>query len=100
MITRKQYLDNSAELHDSYFRQFVTPSTISFVENVFGLEKLKKSKCPHLNDVVRMTSQGWDWDRSPMNEDLAKQLGENFSDSTHTCVGKAAARIILEKAAK
>ena len=66
------------------------------------MKKLQASDDPHLNDVVRWEQGGrtWVWDRSPMNTKLCKELGENTSQSTRTCVGKAAARIILEGAEK
>lgn len=99
MITRSQYMENSSELHHDYWSQFVTPATISFVKNHIGIDKLKASKDPHLNDVVKWEQGGktWLWDRSPMNIVKAKELGENCSRSSHTCTGKAAARIILEE---
>jgi len=100
MISRSDYMDNSSELHHQYYSQFVTPATISFVNSAIGLKKLQASNDPHLNDVVRWENYGrtWLWDRSPMNTVLAKELKEGTSQSTRTCVGKAAARIILEEA--
>jgi hypothetical protein len=100
MISRSDYMENSSELHHQYYSQFVTSATISFVKSQIGLKKLQASNDPHLNDVVRWEQGGrtWVWDRSPMNTVLARELKENCSDSTHTCVGKAAARIILEEA--
>ena len=99
-ITRDQYMDNSSELHHAYFSQFVTPSTIAFVSSHIGLKRLQASTDEHLNDVVRWEQGGrtWLWDRAPINTVLAKELGEGQSQSTRTCVGKAAARIILEQA--
>jgi hypothetical protein len=99
-ITRTEYIENSSELHHAYYSQFVTPQTIAFVNSQIGLKKLKASDDPHLNDVARWEQGGktWLWDRSPINTTLAKELGEGSSMSTHTCVGKAAARIILEEA--
>lgn len=100
MMTRSEYMENSRERHDAYYRQFVTPATIAFIESNIGLEKLQKSTCEHLNDVVRWEQGGrtWLWDRSPINTQLAKECGEGLSMSTRTCVGKAAARMILENA--
>ena len=98
-ITRTEYMENANELHDEYYRQFVTPQTIAFVESRVGLKKLQQSTCEYFNDVVRWEQGGtWLWDRSPMNTTLAKELSEGQSQSTRTCVGKAAARIILERA--
>lgn len=100
MITRSEYMENSSELHHAYYSQFVTPSTISFIKSRIGLKRLQASKDPHLNDVVRWEQGGrtWLWDRSPINVALAKELKEGQSMSTCTCVGKAAARMILEEA--
>lgn len=101
MISRSDYMKNSSELHDAYYRQFVTPATISFVKDCIGLKRLQASTDLHLNDVVQWggwRNQGWLWDSSPINEKLASKLGESLSMSTRTCVGKAAARMILEEA--
>ena len=106
MMTRKDYhtemrkhpLDSSErkKIHQKYFAQFVTEKTFFFVHGEIGVEKLLKSKCEYFNDVVKMQDWGWTWDLSPINTVLAKELGENSSQATRTCVGKAAARIILE----
>ena len=100
MITRTQYMENSSELYHDFFAQFVTGETIAFVKNHIGLKRLQASTCEHLNDVVKWQQGGktWLWDRTPINASLAKELGEGNSMSTRTCVGKAAARIILEGA--
>jgi hypothetical protein len=100
-MTRTEYMENASELHDEYYRQFVTPQTIAFVESNIGLKRLQASTDEHLNDVVRWEQGGrtWLWDRTPINTTLAKELGEGTSQSTRTCVGKAAARIILERIA-
>ena len=103
MITREQYLANGSELHQDYFLQFATQSTFEFVRSRIGLEKLKSSKDKYFNDVIRMPGTAeatWIWDLSPMNLDLARELGEVGqkslpSKSTRTCVGKAAARKLL-----
>jgi hypothetical protein len=97
-ITRTEYLSNSSELFDAYWRQFVTGQTIRFVKSSIGVEKLRASTCKHLNDVVKWQNGGclWLWDYSPINTELLKELGESDCPSTRTNVGKAAARIILE----
>lgn len=101
-ITRTEYMDNSKELHHKYFSQFVTPQTIAFVKSQIGLKRLQQSTCEHLNDVVRWEQGGrtWLWDRTPINAPLAKELGEGTSMATRTCVGKAAAKMILAEAAE
>lgn len=99
-ITRTEYMENSSELHHAYYSQFVTPMTIAFVNSRIGLKRLQASTCEHLNDVVQweLGGQTWLWDRSPINERLARELGEGLSRSTYTCVGKAAAKMILRDA--
>lgn len=100
MITRKQYMKNSGELHHSYYAQFVTNETFDFVKNRIGLKKLLKSNDPHLNDIIKMSGTAggtWVWDYSPVNITLMREAGEIASQSAHTCVGKAAARILIEQ---
>jgi hypothetical protein len=103
MITRKQYMENSSELFNAYYAQFVTESTLSFVKSNVGMKLLKKSKDKHLNDIIQHSNGGaggWIWDHSPINLELARQLGEvgercTGSMATHTCIGKEAARQLL-----
>ena len=100
MITRKEYMSDSSNLHHDYYAQFVTEETKSFVLTRIGMNKLLASKDGHLNDIAPMGPQGWIWDYSPMSYTKAREAGEmpegNWaSQSCHTCVGKAAARILL-----
>ena len=98
--TRQQYMDKECT-HHQYYSQFVTQATKDFVIREFGMKKLNASKCEHLNDLCKHTTGTnggrWTWDYSPMNESLAKELGANRSPATYTCVGKAAARILMEE---
>lgn len=102
LITRNEYMNASGSHHD-YYAQFVTESTMSFVRDVVGIDKILKSTCPHLNDVAKQSNGGsgsWVWDRSPFNLTLARRAGEVSergigSQSTHTCIGKAAAKILI-----
>jgi len=104
-ITRSEYMRNSSKLHNEYYSQFVTESTIDFINNRVGIDKLKKSTCKHFNDIVSHSNGGagsWVWDFTPINLELARELGEIYprglgSPSTHTCIGKAAARMILNE---
>jgi len=102
MITRSEYMENSIEFHHDYYSQFVTPETLNFVRNHIGMDKIKASKDHYLNDVVKWEQGGltWAWDRSPINVEYAKECGEcvnNPTPSTCTCVGKAAARMLLKQ---
>lgn len=104
--TRKQYMNNEID-HTSYYAQFITPHTIGFVKKHFPIEKLIKSKCEHFNDLVRMERDTWIWDQTPINVELYNDLeyphnkgtGKRVlpSQASRTCVGKACARIILDK---
>ena len=104
-ITRSQYLENSSELHHSYNMQFVTDTTLKFVVDNIGLDKLRKSKDYHFNDIIKHSnggSGGWIWDFTPIDLELARELGAVGKNSlpspaTRTCIGKAAARHLLQK---
>ena len=103
-ITREQYMEDSEALHHDFYAQFIIPSTFKFVKERIGMKKILASKDEHLNDVCKYFSnyQGgvnamWDWDLAPINQPLAKELGETFSFSTRTCVAKAAARILIKE---
>ena len=103
MITRKEYMKNSSELHHEYYLQFATPASFEFVKSKIGIDLLKKSKDPHLNDIIKRSSCGdWIWDYTPINLEKARQLGETGfnslpSPSTCTCTGKAVARVLLDQ---
>ncbi len=100
IITRAEYMSNANKYTKAYYAQFVTDSTVQFIKENIGLNKLKKSKCEHLNDVVKITGAGWVWDASPFNLSLARLAGEVSqngygSKSTATMIGKNAAKRML-----
>lgn len=103
MITRKEYMENSSELHHDYYAQFVTEATKQFVLSHIGIDRLLASTDDHLNDIEVPRYEGgiyWLWGRAPVNVALAKQAGEcvaNPTPSCCTCVGKAAAKILIEE---
>lgn len=104
VFTREQYMNNEVS-HHKYYAQFVTPRTLEQVRNTIGLEALRASEDGHFNDVkLPFNNMGrggtWWWDTVDINQDLCRVVGENNSHSTHTCVGKAAARILLSRATK
>jgi len=100
LITRKEYMENSTELHHKYYLQFATESTKSFVLNSLTIEKIKNALDngdEHLNKIkIPYNDMGrggrWWWDDAPINISLLKELGESNSPSTHTCVAKAIAK--------
>jgi hypothetical protein len=104
LITRSEYMENSSELHNTYYLQFATESTKSFVLSSLTVEKIKdalNNGDKHLNDIkIPYNDMGrggsWWWDDAPINIDLLKELGESNSKSTHTCVGKAVAKMLAE----
>jgi hypothetical protein len=99
-MTRKEYMENSSENFSEYYAQFITSETTAFINSSIGIEKLKTSKCKHLNDLYSHSNGGagsWIWDLTPFNKELAREMGENFSPSTHTCIGKECARQLLEE---
>jgi len=69
------------------------------------MKKLLKSKDERFNDVAKISHNGagtWIWDFTPVNLQLMRECEEvslrgRPSQSTHTCVGKAAARQLVEQ---
>ena len=104
-ITRKEYMNNSTELHHKYYAQFITHSTNLFVLADLTPKQIKKaldSGDKHLNEIkIPFNNMGrggnWWWDFAPINIALLRELGESNSLSTHTCVAKAAAKILANK---
>ena len=98
MITYREYLANSTELHHEYFLQFVTDSTKRFILRTVGLTKLLQSRCDHLNDIAcRDTDGHWVWDESPCNEILMHEAGNPITHEDRTCVGKVAAKELIRE---
>lgn len=100
LITRTKYMQDSANLHNTYYLQFATPSSWEFIKSNIGIEKLLTSEDKYFNDLYKHSncgSGGWIWDNTPINMTLIRELGENNSMSTHTCVGKAVARELLRE---
>lgn len=102
MITRDEYMKDSATLHHAYYAQFVTRATKDFILATLTPEKIRSAldggdiylnniRIPY-NNMGR--GGGWWWDNAPINTALVKELKEGNSPSTHTCVAKAAARIL------
>ena len=101
MITRKEYMKDSKKLHQAYYLQFATECTKREILETIGLDNLLASNDKHLNDVkLPFNNLGrggnWWWDTVTINVSLLKELGESNSYSTHTCVGKAVARQLIE----
>lgn len=106
LITHADYMAGTSSdptLHQRYYAQFITASTRHFIKTSVGLAKLKKSKDPYFNDIIKHSNGGaggWIWDCTPYNHELALQLGlcsKGYMPSmaSRTCIGKACARILL-----
>lgn len=93
-ITRAQYMVNSKELFNGYYLQFATQASYDFISSKFPIKTLLSSKDGYLNDLTLRRDRGI-WDHTPINVQLACELGDNNSDSTHTCVGKAIAKKMI-----
>lgn len=101
-ITRADYMANSSELHHAYYSQFITEETKRFILRSLNAKKIKEALNNgdnHLNDIkIPYNNMGrWWWDDAPINTNLLKELGENNSPATHTCVAKAAAKILANE---
>ena len=95
-ITRRQYLEHSAELHHAYFLQFAGAGYRSALSGKFGPEELLASTDPNFNDIPLAR-----WD------DAARQLyprvdhsrivaaGDFYSLSMGVCIAKAMARDLI-----
>ena len=96
MITRQEYIQDSANLHQAYYAQFVDNYILNLVKSNIGLIKIKQSNDQYFNDIP-LTQ----WDRlhgiiSMRCRAKYKQLGECNSLSTSVCIAKSAARILKE----
>lgn len=120
MITRKQYLQDSSNLHRQYFGQFVNEGVKQKVLSHFTVEDLKQSLAQddHFNSNITPLKT-WDlmggfvwriirgqqvavlkpissFEMLPIDYGLLKKVGEGFSSSTSVCIYKEAARQIVE----
>lgn len=118
MYTNTQMLDKEISFQE-FMEQFVTKEMKSIVLSRVGLDKLKRSKDEHLNDIplkvwdsmvpsiqheIAMDASNWrnfrhptaqDSDGNNWNEKNPKRF--LFSNSDGVCLAKAAARMILEE---
>ena len=84
IITRKEYMNNSSELHHAYYLQFATESTKKFILSSLKLEDIRKaieSGDVHLNKIKIPYNNmshggGWWWDYAPINMQLLRDAGE------------------------
>lgn len=102
-ITHREYVQDSERLHQDFYQQLVTEDTLHYVCTRIGVQRLLKSEDPHFNDIIPSSGRGsWLWDHTPIDLQKARELGEvginsSPSLSTRTCVGKAAAQMLLDE---
>lgn len=94
MITRKEYMNNSNDLHRAYYAQMVTDQHKRSIIQLFGLDRLLTCTDPHLNDIPLRC---WDNLANSIKVSNLKQYGENNSLSSKVCILKEAAKQIIEK---
>lgn len=97
MITRQAYMsDKSPDAHFRYYSQFATPAVQAIVARAIGVDRIKRSTDPHLNDIPLR-----EWDAlAPAVRMCSGRLiaeantGGGVSLSDCVCTAKAAARIL------
>ncbi|MCP4016522.1 MAG: hypothetical protein GY735_10430 [Delftia sp.] len=105
LITHKDYMSNSSELHHKYYLQFATESTKRFILSELSIKDIKNALNngdEHLNKIkIPFNNMGrggsWWWDHAPIDIKLARELGcvglnSIPSPATITCVAKAMAK--------
>ena len=99
--TRAEYMKDAqheakgpSTAHRRYFGQFVTDGTKSRVLSAIGLDRLKASTDPHLNDIPLKI-----WDQlTPQLPGSAgfSKAGDYYTLANGVCLAKEAARQIIE----
>ncbi len=119
MQTRKEYMDTLpayvpgqvSDHHRRYWAQFVTQGALEIVRKTIGLDRLRASTDPYLNDIELAV-----WDRMAGGSGRAnqgdskvyhvpnympyskiKEAGEGYSLGTGVCILKEAARQLIEE---
>lgn len=99
MITRAEYMENSSELHESYYGQFVTEEIKKLVISTFGIlnlvSSLKEDK--YMNNL---SLEKWDILVGFLPSYVwagLKNVGDNRSLGNGVCILKAGARLAVEE---
>lgn len=91
-FTREQYMNHECD-HDTYYGQFVTSAIVELVADSIGVDRIRASEDPHMNDIPLR-----DWDALCVEQYISKarlkNAGEGWSQSAAVCIAKAAARRI------
>lgn len=99
MITREEYMQDSANLHNEYYAQFVNPSITHIVLTGIGKDAILNSTDEHFNDIpLRKWDLLSDRIKYEISSKLLKEAGGIRSLSTYVCVAKQAARMFKQKA--
>jgi hypothetical protein len=95
MKTRRDYIDGKATFSE-YYTQFITPSLIEAVKGKIGVDRVKSSNDPHLNDIPLAK-----WDSIFLDYNLKKEIalkmqevGDFLSLAGCVCTAKECARIL------
>ena len=120
IATRAQYMGREID-HKSYYRQFVTETTIADVVRVFGIEELDRAfaKDEHLNSIPLARWDSFSWypvtsagvyrqpssgsDSGPFRSILAVDrealtaAGETLTRAVLVCIAKQAAEVAIER---
>ena len=95
IITRKEYMANSAALHRAYYLQFATTDTKKQVLFNIGSDRIKNSKDKHFNDIPLS-----EWDDlsnyAIFNTRLFREINGQISLADKICCLKSAASYIRD----
>jgi hypothetical protein len=104
MIPRKDYLEDKVD-HRAYFAQFVNENVKHAILDAIGLDRLRASRDPHLNDIPLR-----EWDdlaggmcptsSGLVNARLLRETGEGLSLAGLVCIYKEAAKQLIESESK
>jgi hypothetical protein len=99
MKTRRDYIDGKATFSE-YYRQFITPSLIDAVKSKIGIDAVKGSNDPQLNDIPLKK-----WDSLFLDNNLKngialkmQEAGDYLSFAGAVCTAKECARILAAQA--
>lgn len=95
MLTRQEYMQDSARLHREYYAQFVTPGVLDTVRNWFGVERLVRATDQEYFNTIPLV----EWDRlanAVPRTQAMRDAGEGWSLGSAVCILKEAARQLVE----
>jgi len=95
MKTRRDYMDGKATFSE-YYAQFITPELVEAVKAKIGIDKVKASKDPHLNDIplAKWDSIFFDYNLKKGIEKKMQEVGEYLSLAGAVCTAKECARLL------